>query len=474
MGRAARTLAKNLLTLSVTQIISQFTSFFIIIYLARVLGAENFGKISFAQAVCLYFTLVANLGLTVVGVREVARNKNNIEAYTSNIIALRLVLAIFSFCLLLIFVNLIHKSSDVKYLITIYGLFLFPSALLIEWLFQGVEKMEIIGVARILNKVLYAGLIFLLVKGSAQLLVIPYAWLAGSFIAVGFLFYIFIRRFGRVRLSFDFPFWRSLLRQALPMGASFIMIQIYYQFDTIMLGFMKGDEVVGWYSAAYKVIFFIWALLPIFVSVIFPRMSKYYKESRPKLRTLISLSTKMLSVVALPLGVGGMILAKPIMGFLYGEEFSNGIIAFQILIWSVVIISIRCTYEQSFLACNEERRYMWGVMLGAGANIGLNMILIPYFGLKGAAIATVISELVFSLYMLAYFRILKRMEIIKYPLKPIIAAGFMGFIIYYFRDMNLFFLLSLGFGVYSVFIFLLRGITFKELAGLKQQIMAKR
>ena len=113
------------------------------------------------------------------------------------------------------------------------------------------------------------------------------------------------------------------------------------------------------------------------------------------------------------------------------------------------------------------------MMLGAGANIGLNMILIPYFGLKGAAIATVISELVFSLYMLAYFRILKRMEIIKYPLKPIIAAGFMGFVIYYFRDMNLFLLLSLGFGVYLVLIFLLRGITFKELAGLKQQIMIK-
>jgi len=468
-----RKVAKNLVFLSSAKIVSQIILFLVIIYLARVLGPANFGKINFAQAIVLYFMWIVNLGLTTLGIREVARDKNNIDNYVGNIVPLRLTLALFSFLLLLVFVSLIPKSTEIKYLIVFYGLSLYSSALLLEWLFQGIEKMEFVGISRILDKFFYGILIFLLVKSSRQLLLIPYLWLGGSLIAAGFLLYIFVRQFGKIRLRFNFPLWKDLVKRALPMGTAFIMIQLYYNFDTIMLGFMKGDEVVGWYNAAYKIVFLVLAFIPIFINVIFPVMSKYYKESREKLQVLISSSTKLLSTVALPLGVGGTILAKPIMDFLYGESFNNGIIGFQILIWSVVIIYIRCTYEQSFLACDEERRYLFGVLLGAFANICLNIILIPPFSLKGAAIATVISELVLSGYMLSYFRIVNRVKIVKYSLKPFIAATFMGFILYYFRGLNLALSISIGISSYLFFIFLLKGITYKEIAQLKEQIIRK-
>jgi len=257
------------------------------------------------------------------------------------------------------------------------------------------------------------------------------------------------------------------------MGAAFIMIQVYYNFDILMLGFMKGEEVVGWYNAAYKLIFLVLAFIPIFINVIFPLMSKYYQESREKLETLISSSTRLLTTIALPLGIGGTLLARPIIGFLYGENFGPGIIGFQILIWSVVIIYMRCTYEQSFLACDQERRYLFGVILGAITNIGLNIALIPYFSLKGAAIATVISEFVFSGYMFSYFRIVSRRQMVKYPLKPFIAAALMGFVVYYAAKFNLFFSISMGIVSYLVFILLLKGITLKEIVELKKQIARK-
>ncbi|MBA7651321.1 lipid II flippase MurJ [subsurface metagenome] len=202
-------------------------------------------------------------------------------------------------------------------------------------------------------------------------------------------------------------------------------------------------------------------------------MSRYYQESREKLETLISSSTRLLSTIALPLGVGGTLLARPIMGFLYGENFSPGIIGFQILIWSVVIIAIRCTYEQSFLACDQEKRYMYGVFWGAATNIILNLILIPLYDLKGAAIATVISELVFSAYMFSYFRIVSQRKMVKYPLKPLIAASIMGFVLYYLKDINLFLSILAGITVYVVFIYLLKGITLEELQGFKTQVVGK-
>lgn len=472
MGNVRRSV-KNLLSLSIAQLISQASLFLAIVYLARTLGAADLGKVVFAQAVILYFTLMTNLGLNILGVREVARNRNNIDKYVSNILGLRLVLAVVSFSLLLIFVWLINETSEVKYLIIFFGFSLFFSALLLEWLFQGVEKMGSISISRILNRFFYVALIFLLVRSSRQILAIPWLYTGGTLIASGFLLYAYRRRFGKLRLNFDFLFWKDMLRRALPMGAAFIMIQIYYNFDTVMLGFMKNDEVVGWYNAAYKVVLFIWAFIPIFINVIFPLMSKYYKQSRKKLEHLISSATRMMSTIAFPLGIGGTFLAGPIITFLYGKEFSNGIIAFQILIWTVVVIAIRCTYEQSFLACDRGKRYLSGVIIGAGTNVILNLIFIPYFGLKGAAIATVISEIVFSLYMFYYFDLVSRRKILGFLLKPFIAASFMGVALYYLKDSNLLLSILIGVITYSAAIFLLKGVTWAEVKKLREIIMQK-
>jgi len=468
-----RKVIKNFLSLSIAQFISRFISFLVIIYLARILAPINFGKIGFAQAIVAYFMLIPNLGLITLGIREVARDKNKINIYASNIITLRLILAFFSFGLLLVFVNLIHKSIEIKYLITFYGLTLFSYALLVEWLFQGIERMEFIGISRVLAMLFYGISIFILVKSPGQLLLIPCLWFLGNFIPVVFLIYIFTKHFGKISLKFDFSFWKNLLRHALPMGAASIMIQIYYNFDIVMLGFIKGDKAVGWYNAAYKIILFIWTFIPIFINVVFPMMSRYYKESQEKLQTLIISSTRILSTVAFPLGVGGTILGMPIMSLLYGEKFSGGVIAFQILIWSVVIICIRGIYEHSFLACNEEKRYLFGVIWGAVTNIVLNLILIPRFSLKGAAIATVISELVFSGYLFYYLRIVNRKEIVKLLIKPFVAAVLMGFIVYYFRKFNLFLSISIGVIVYLIFILLLKGITFEEINQFRKEVVKK-
>jgi len=468
-----RRVVKNFLSLSVAEFILRFVSFLIVVYLARILGPENFGKIGWARGILAFFMLIPDLGLVILGVREVARNKDDINIYAGNIIALRLVLAFFSFGLLLIFVSLIHKPIQIKYLIIFYGFILFSYALSIKWLFQGIERMEFIGISKILMMFFYAASIFILVKNPGQLLLIPCLWFLGNFISVVFLMYIFVKKFGKISLKFNFSFWKNLLKRALPMGTASMMIPIYYNFDIVMLGFIKGEKVVGWYSAAYRIILFTWTFIPIFVNVIFPSMSRYYKNSEKKLQTLIISSTKLLSVVALPLGVGGMILARPIMGLLYGEEFSGGVVAFQILIWSVVIIYIRCIYEHSFLACDKEKRYLFGVIWGALTNIVLNLILIPRFGLKGAAVATVIANLVLSGYLFYYLRIVKRMEIVKLLLKPFVAAVLMGGVVYYFREFNLFLSISIGIIVYSIFILLLKGVTFEEITQFRKQIVRK-
>ncbi|MCK4533828.1 oligosaccharide flippase family protein, partial [bacterium] len=117
-----RRITVNFLFLSTANIISKGLVFITVIYLARILGPANFGKLIFAQAFIVYFMLVTNLGLSTLGIREIVRNKDKINDYINNIFALRLVLSGISFCLLLVFVSLIRKPVEIKYLIVVYGL----------------------------------------------------------------------------------------------------------------------------------------------------------------------------------------------------------------------------------------------------------------------------------------------------------------------------------------------------------------
>lgn len=460
--------AKNFLSLSSAEIMSRFFSFIAVIYLARVLRVESFGKIAFAQAIIVYFIIIANLGLSTLGTREVARDKKKVRDYVNNITTLRLILSVTSFFLLFLFTILIHKGVEIKYLIISFGFSIFTSGLFFEWVFEGIEKMEYVGISRILDKLFYLVLILFFIKNTQQLLWVPSFWVIGTIVGSGFLVFVFTKKFGKIRLTFDRRICNQLLKHALPMGAAFILIQIYFSLDTIMLGFMKTDKEVGWYTAAYKIILLLITLNKFYFVSIFPVISRYYKESIDKLRLLISYSAKLAFSLALPLAVGGTLLARPIMYLLYTNEYEGGVVAFQILIWSVAVSFLCMVYSDSLVACDKQKKFMIGVGMGAVSNIVLNFILIPRFSLQGAAIATVASEFIVFTYMFRAFKSIIYVPFRSYIIKPLIASIIMGFYLYYFSRWNIFLLIISGFILYCCVIFLMRGLTRAELLEIKK------
>lgn len=461
-------IAKNFFSLSSAEVISRLFSFFTIIYLAMILGAENFGKIGFAQAIVAYFMIITNIGLTTLGTREIARNKDKIKHYTDAILTIRLILSFVTFLLLVLFTIFIHKTEEVKYLIISFGLSLFTYAFLIEWVFQGIERMEYVGISMILDKLFYFFLIFLFIKNSQHILFIPCFWLIGTIFGSGFLMVVFIKKFGRINLVFDFGLYRELLKRALPMGAAFILIQIYFNLDTIFLGFMKTDREVGWYTAAYKIILMLIMLNKFYFISIFPIISRYYKESIEKLSILLSYSAKLAVYLSLPMAVGGMVLARSIMFLFYTKEYAGGVVSFQILIWSVSASFICMVYSDSLIACDRQKEFMYGVAVGAVCNTILNFLLIPGFSLVGAAISTVISELVVLVYMYIAFKSIIYVSFNRYIAKPLIASLIMGFYLYRFSSWNIFILIISGFILYCCAIFLMKGITKAEFLVFKK------
>lgn len=473
----ARRIIKNTSSLLVAQGISYLLGFTVVVYLARVLGPGDFGKINFALAIIAYFTLITNMGLPLLGAREIAREREKVKEYVSNILILRLCLALFGFGLLLFLVFLMDKPQDVKYLLMLYGFGLIPSALLLDWTFQGMEKMEYIGIGRIVSSVISAGLILGFVKGPERLLLIPFFQVSSNLFAAGLFIFLFLKCFGKLRLEFRPSLWKEFIRLALPIGLSIFMIQIYYNADTVMLGFMRSNDEVGYYNAAYKIIMVLILAGGAYHETIFPLISSYYKKSLDPLRYLLSFTARLMTTLSLPIAVGGTILARPIMKLLYGSTYDGGIMAFQILIWVIPIIWINTIYSRGLLGCDKQNYYLIGVSIAAITNITVNLFLIPFLGLLGAAIATVVAEG----FALAVFYI-KFMQITHIPfaqhsLRPLLASLVMAsFLLWGLNgvNLNLFILIFGAIAIYFLFLFLVNGITKEDIIIMLNVLNARK
>ena len=468
---ATQRIAKNFFSLAAANIIVSVLGLVVAAYLARVLLPAGFGMLALAMAIMYYFLLIPNLGLPLLGTRQAARDKDRIMQYASNIVTLRMALAFGSFCLLLLFSYLIEKPTEVKYLIILYGIGVFPFALQLHWLFQAIEKMQYIALGQTVGAGLYAVFIFVFVRTSEDLLAVPPIYAACMlFFPSLFLVLVFLRRFGLFRPQFDLSLWRALLRQALPMGFSFVMIQIYYNFDIVMLGFIKDDAEVGYYSAAYKVILMVLGVGLLYHQAIFPVLSNYYKTSLESLRRLLLASARIVVTIGLPLALGGTLLARPIMELIYGDEYSSGVIAFQILIWAVAVIWLSYVYGHSLLASDRQNRYAVMITIGAAGNIALNIALIPRYGLMGASIATLIAEVTVFGLMYREFSKVTRVPFSRHLLRPVLACLGMGAVLHFCSALGVLLLLPIGAIVYFGLLWLVGGVTRDELKLIMEQL----
>lgn len=472
MTNPLQRILKNTFMLFFSSIISQLLGFVGIIYLARILGPQDFGKINFAMAVIAYFTLITNMGLPWFGTREIARDPAKLTRYLETVLMLRLCLALAGFILLILLVYTLNLSREIESLIVLYGVGLIPSALLLDWVFQGIEKMEYIALTRILFRGIETGLLILFVNGPEDLLRVPCFQVAGNLIPAILLIVIFMKTVGRFRIRFDFKAWKPYLAQSLSMGLSIIMVQIYQGADRVMLGFMRTNEEVGFYSAAHKIIMVLIVAVGACGQALYPVISSYYKTAFDELKHILQLTTRVMISITLPLAVGGTIIAKPIFRLLYGPGYDEGIIALQIMLWLIVIMSINTVKAWGLLACNRQSQFFVGSLITAASNIVLNLSLIPALGLMGAAIASVLSEGIAGTVYHKHFAKIMTLPLLNPMLKSLPAVAAMGIFLFFIMGFNVnpFILTGSGALVYFLCLFMAKGITRADMQGVKSMI----
>lgn len=389
-----RQIVRNFFSLTVGEAGYMLFRFAAVVYLARVLLVEGFGRLNFAVALVTYFMLVVNAGLNELGVREVARRPEEVSDYVGTITALRATLAVVAYFLLAMTCRVIGLSSADTALVLIVGLMLFAYGFSVEWAFRGLQQMGVVGRARTVNSLFYLIAVLAVVRGVSDILIVGACILGGELVSVGYLYLHYKRRIGPIRLRFSLDSWKELLSQSWPLGLAFAMRLTTLHVDFVLLGLLRDQMAVGLYSAAGRLIIVFYMLSIIYVTAIFPQIAQRAQENPEELGRFLSKSVRAVMVAVLPAGLLATLLARPIVETLYGAPYLGAVLAFQVLVWSAVLHVPGHLLSYSLVGQDRQKAFMGVLCLAAAVNVTLNLIFIGPLGILGAASTRLVTHLV--------------------------------------------------------------------------------
>ena len=465
-----QTIAKNTGALAIAHAITMILGLVLVIFIARSIGAVDFGKLGFAQSFTALLVIFADMGLSTVTVREIARQKELTSKYLNNIFLIKLILSVVTFALIALIINLMHYPADTTTVVYLIGISSILSSLsaLSRSIFRAFEKMEFEAFLNISKSIVTTGIGLAVLFSGYGLIAIASVYLVAGIVDLLATLVITAKKFAKPKLEVDFTFWKQIIRLALPFSLTAFIGMIYFQIDIVMLSVMAGDAPVGWYKAACTLVYSLIIIPEILSYAIFPVMSKFYISSKDALKTTLEKSAKYLFIIGLPIAVGTILLSDRIILLFYGEGFRHSIIALQILSLYLPLRFINHATGYTLSSINKEPLRALSATIAAATNVVLNLFLIPKFSFAGAAIATAITEVV--LFISYYYFVAKhfhKLELRTIFIKPCLACLAMGIFVFYLKSINLALLVIAAAIIYLAVFYFIKGFDEEDKAIFK-------
>ncbi len=464
--------AKNSLVPMVMALSNRLIDFAFALLTLRILQPEGAGRYAFAVAFIGLTEIVTRYGLGTLVTRDVASNKVESNRYLSNVSILRLYLWLaalpFMATILGLYVVFGDTTLDVVITVAIFSLGMLLSNLSdgLTAIFYAHEKAEYpaaIASITVLTRVSVGALVLLLGWGIIGL---AGASLVANLVAFLVLSYILVTRIFRPSLEVDRPLQKGMMGESLPLMINHLLATIFFRIDVFILSPAWGDAAVGFYNAAYKYIDGINVIPQYFTLAIFPLMSRFATSSRESLVRAYILSLRLLLLLAIPLAVGTPFVAYELILFLAGERFlPDSMIVLQLLIWFLPFSFINQVTQYVLIAINQQRSLTRAFIIGVLFNLITNLIFIPMYGYRAAAITTIFSEWA----LLIPFYLLVRKNLCTVPWfdvvwRPTVAAAIMGASLYLIGDLNFLLTVVLAGLIYLVALALVGGFTQQDMA----------
>ncbi|RMF00476.1 MAG: flippase [Chloroflexi bacterium] len=474
--------AKNSLVPMVMALGNRLIDFAFALLMLRILQPEGAGKYAFAVAFIGMAEIITRFGLGTLVTRDVAANRADTNRYLSNVSVLRVYLWLAALpvmaALLALYVLFGDTGLDVVVTVGIFAVGTFFSNLSdgLTAIFYAHEKAEYpAGVSAIttFTRVTIGALVLLLGWGIIGL---AGASLAANLVAFSVLGWLLVTKIYRPHMERDPSLQKEMLGQSFPLMINHLLSTIFFRIDVFILKPIWGSRQVGYYSAAYKYIDGINVIPQYFTLAIFPLMSRFAADSRESLVRAYLLSLRLLLMLALPLAAGTPFVAHELILFLAGREFvPDSVIVLQLLIWFLPFSFINQVTQYVLIAINQQRALTRAFVIGVVFNTVTNLMFIPLYGYRAAAVTTILSEWA----LLIPFYLLVRKHLCTVPWfdvawRPTAAAAVMAGVLWLVGDLNFFVTVLLAAGVYLASLAAVGGLTQQDMAVVWRALPLRR
>ena len=419
--------------------------------LTRYLGRDDYGRFTLALMYMQLFGVLADVGLLTTVVRDISKDPARTEELVGNALTLRLVLSLLVIGLAAGVSLLLPYAHNVRVAIVLAGgplLFGMVNSSLLA-VFQARLRMGRAMIAETVGRAAGFGLTVAVATLDLGFYAVMGAAAGGALVTLLITGYL-SRGLVRLRFLVNLHIWKSLLVASLPLGVALTINQLYFRADTLVISLFRPYGDVGLYTLAYRILEFTLAFGTVFLTSVFPVLSQRVARGGQAVDRTIQSAFDFFVIVGVPLAAGGAIAAPALIELAGGPEFSDSSRPLQVLLAGGALAWINGVFGYALIAKERQLNALWLNVLGLTVNVGLNLALVPRYGIVAAAVITVFSELV--LLAGSYFLMRRHFDFFPRPelLLPVLAAtAAMGAALWPLREASFFLLLPVGVAVYG-------------------------
>lgn len=464
----AKKIAANTIISALARIAGTLLALFTISLITRYLSKSAWGDYSIVMTFGGIFAVLADLGLYQLMVREVSKPGSDEQSIASNIFTMRLLSGLFIFALAPLVALFFPYSGEARWgiLVGMVGFWFLANGQVLMGLFQKYLQMAKVAAAELVGRLVQLGLVFWFIDQGYGFLAIVAA-LSISGLANFILVFWWANKYCRLRLSFNWPLWKDILKQSYPLAVASVLVMIYFSSDSLFLSVLKPAADVGAYRLPYKVLESLIFFPAMFVGLIMPLLSRSVQADRAEFKNIFQRGSDVLMIFALPLVVGTQILSPAIIDLLGGGKYGESVAIFNILIAAVGIIFFGTLFSYVLIALEKQKSLLWISAVGAVFNVAANLILIPRYSYYAAAATTVLTEaLVVVLMAVVIWRSLHWLPSFNIIFKSAAASLVMAAALWFLSGYNLGILLTAAIVIYFAVLYLLRGFSRAEVFDL--------
>lgn len=401
--QAPASLKKNAIYNLISKLLTLLIPLITTPYLARILGEEGNGQISYVSSIITYFTLAASLGFSVYGQREIAKCGDNVQSRSVvfwEIFCMRFICTAVSLAVLYSIVFTIGFGENYNLLALIMSMQVIAVLFDVEFLYTGEENFKAIAIRNIIVKVIGIALIFIFVRTSEDVWIYALYLSLSTLVSYGVMWLGISRYIKFVSIKMLVP-WRHI-KGTLIIFLPMVITSLFTTFDKTMIGLLSSnaDYDNGCYEQAYKINSVAQTIVTVFSTVMMSRNAADFHDGNIEaMNHHIFKTTRYIWLTSLFLVAGFGALSENFCTWFLGEGYIEVPLLLQIMSIRLAVSGFSVVFGDRFIAMGKEKTWMLSSMVGAVSNVGINYLLIPGYGALGAAIATAVCEVMILIFL---------------------------------------------------------------------------